>query len=168
MSFCWQYFFFFDHAPSVWTYKSLRLWCQQLLIVSNWLLPWSWIMLFEFHWNTLHAFQACNQLFYHPTSLYIHKLLLLLTTILSLKYFMQIKLRSESEIILKRTFIRSALVFSYALIWNWNESHWILCVSKTDLYLSTAFSSISIDDWRYDRWSCCFEEMKMENEMSLK
>ena len=63
-------FFNFHHAPSVRIHRSLRLWCQQLLSVSNWLfpplclLPISWIIRFVFHQNNYHAFQVCNHVFF--------------------------------------------------------------------------------------------------------
>ena len=69
--------------------------------------------------------------------------------------------------ILKRTFFMFTLILSNASISNWNETESILCVSKIDLYLSTGFLSMSIDNWRYDRWSCCFEEMKVKHVMSV-
>ena len=57
---------------------------------------------------------------------------------------------------------------SITSILNSNESHFILCVSKTTLYLYTVFLSISNDMCRCDRWSCFFKAMKMKNVTSEK
>ena len=123
---------------------------------------------FVFYQYTWDAFQACNQVFSHPSPLCIHKLLLQLPPFLSLKCFRQTELRSESELTLKRGLIIFMLVSSEASISNLNESQFILSVSKTALYVCTWFLSMSIDTLRCDRLSCRFKKTEMKNVMPVK
>ena len=103
LSFWWPYFFFFHHTKSVWTHRSLRLWWRQLLSLSNplfsvdCLLQGSRMMLFVSHKDTLHVFQACSQVFYHPSPLCSHKLLLQQHPFSPLKIFEANKIESWIE-----------------------------------------------------------------------
>ena len=106
--------------------------------------------------------------FYHPHPSCSHKLLLQQTPFSLLEIFEVKKLRSESKMTLKRTFIILTLVSYNASILNLNESQWIQCVSMSDLYLSTRFMSMSIDNWRYNRLSCWSEETKGKHIVSMK
>ena len=120
--------FFFHHSPSVWTHRSLRLWWQQLLSLSDPLFPVDccyedrgWCS-FVCHGNTLHAFQACNLVFYFPNPLCSHKLLLQQPPFHFQKSLRDTKLRYESKLTLKRTFTIFTFVSSNASILNWNDS----------------------------------------------
>ena len=77
----------------------------------------------------------------------------------------QTKLRSEPKMTFKRTLIIFTLVSSNASILNEFQS--ILYVSNMDLYLFAGLLWMSIDNWRYNRGSCCFEEMKGKHVLSM-
>ena len=167
MSFWWKYFFNFHHAPSVWTHRSLRLWWQQLLSLSNWLLPpfcllqGSRIIHFYFLLKR-HAFQACNQVFSNPSPLHNHRWF----SFMDHSFVFEIFEASRIEIwiwnyIEKKVNHIFTLVSSNASILNWKEFYLILCASMTVMYLSTGILSMSVDVLIWDRWPVA---LKNENE----
>ena len=137
------------------------------LFPADYLIQRSKMMLFACHESPLHAFHACSRVFYHPSLLWSNKLLLLQPPF----HVQKIWGKQNWDLNLKwhwKEYLSFTLDSSNATKLNWNESQLILCVSNTYLYFSMRFLSMSNDNWRYDRWSCCFEETKMKNVISVK
>ena len=156
ISFWWQYFFIFHHAPSVWTCRLLRLSWQQLFSIFNWLLlllfllPISWIMLLYISSKHLACIPSLQSLILHPGHLCSHKWLLPPTNLFSVKYFMQTKFRSEFEITLKRLSIIFTLVSSKTSTLNWKENTSKFSLSPT---------CTCISPWNFHEWVLITEDM---------
>ena len=93
-------------VTSVWTHRSLRLWLQQPLSLSNLLItPFylphgSRIILFMLNLTTWYSVSVYTQVFYFPSPLCIHKILLQQPPISFWKHLEQTQLRSEHWIYL--------------------------------------------------------------------
>ena len=117
---------------------------------------------FVFHPNSWHTFQACNQVFSHPSPLCIYILLLQQPCLSKQNWDLNLK-RCQKKINL----ICLGLIKCSNFKLKWIPVNF-LCLKNCPVSLHWILINEYWDMLRCVKWSCCFEETKMKNVMSVK
>ena len=156
-------FFWFS---SWWTHRSLRLWWQQHLSMSNlllpplFLLPRSWIMIFVFHWNSWHTFQACNQVFFHLNPLCSYNFFHSPSFIFKIFHASRIEMGVWNNIEKKFHHIHLGVIYSLNVKFKWN-SVFFLYLQDSPVSLYRIFIN---DNWYVKMWQMVLLLWRNKNE----